>query len=579
MLKKLLNLTLAAFLAVSFSAYAEEETFVQIKVPFPDGDKILHENYQKYSSIMLRYADDKKPIALCAYYDGYVWGTVPKENENRKTEVYFADKAVFADETDEYEYYMMKKLAQRGIIFGDENNNANPFDNITRAEAVAITMRIIGVDESKSADSGFDDVPADMWCAPVVKKARDMGIIKGTGEKNFEPERNVTREEMVIMAARAVLAAGLKNEPQNVTAEDLSRDGYVKDYADVSAYALSAYKLIGTSTPCDHEDTGEIDPVGTPVSVGYLRPSKDITRFETAEMADKICDYFQIYPSQTAIELGFDKKMPVIDGSTSTYPFTEAVYSCLFYNGYEHKEKPKKHSKSYASYEKLINGENDVIIASVYPAQEILDLAKENNVELELVPIAYDAMIFFTNKANSIENLTQEQITNIYVDNKYANWEELGGPDAALYPYARNYDSGSHAQMQRHFLHGKDINEKIRKETTSVTMSNVLTDVMDCMTENPKGYGLGYSIYYYFNNMNAFYNTFDRLKLLKIDGVAPNDETIASGEYPLSNNTYVVFRKDEPKDSPARKFADFMLTDKGQLCVEVAGFGPLRKTE
>ena len=81
MLKKLLNLTLAAFLAVSFSAYAEEETFVQIKVPFPDGDKILHENYQKYSSIMLRYADDKKPIALCAYYDGYVWGTVPKEND------------------------------------------------------------------------------------------------------------------------------------------------------------------------------------------------------------------------------------------------------------------------------------------------------------------------------------------------------------------------------------------------------------------------------------------------------------------------------------------------------------------
>ena len=62
MLKKLLNLTLAAFLAVSFSAYAEEETFVQIKVPFPDGDKILHENYQKYSSIMLRYADDKSRL-------------------------------------------------------------------------------------------------------------------------------------------------------------------------------------------------------------------------------------------------------------------------------------------------------------------------------------------------------------------------------------------------------------------------------------------------------------------------------------------------------------------------------------
>lgn len=579
MIKKFLNLTLAAFLAASFSAYAEEEPFVKVKVPFPEGEKIFQEDYQKYSSIMLRYADDKTPIALCAYYDGYVWGTVPKENGNRKTEVYFADETVFADETEEYEYYIMKRLAQRGIIMGDENKKANPFGNITRAEAVAVTMRIIGVDENTSADSGFDDVPENMWCASVVKKARYMGIIKGTGEKNFEPERNVTREEMVTMAARAVLAAKLQNEPTNAVPEDLSRDGYVKDYADVSADALSAYKLIGTYVPCDYEDTDELDSEGAPICVAYLRPSKEITRFEAAEMIDRICVVFQIYPSQTAIELGFDNGMPKIDGSTSTYPFTEAVYNELFYNGYFHKEKPLKHSKSHVSYEKLINGENDLIIASVYPAQDILDLAEEKGVELELIPIAYDAMVFFTNKENSAEGLTQEQITNIYVDNKYDNWKEIGGPDAALYPYARNYDSGSHAQMERHFLHGKDINEKIRQETTSVTMSNVLTDVMDCMTETPKGYGLGYSIYYYFNNMNDFYNTLDTLKLLKIDGVAPTDETIADGTYPLSNNTYVVLRKNEPEDSPARKFAAFMLTDAGQSCVELVGFGSLRKVE
>ena len=55
----------------------------------------------------------------------------------------------------------------------------------------------------------------------------------------------------------------------------------------------------------------------------------------------------------------------------------------------------------------------------------------------------------------------------------------------------------------------------------------------------------------------------------------PDSETIADGSYPLSNNTYIVIRKDSPENSPERKMAEFMLTDEGQLCVELAGFGRL----
>ena len=34
-------------------------------------------------------------------------------------------------------------------------------------------------------------------------------------------------------------------------------------------------------------------------------------------------------------------------------------------------------------------------------------------------------------------------------------------------------------------------------------------------------------------------------------------------------------RADEPKDSPARKMVQFLLSEAGQQCVENAGFGPL----
>ena len=108
------------------------------------------------------------------------------------------------------------------------------------------------------------------------------------------------------------------------------------------------------------------------------------------------------------------------------------------------------------------------------------------------------------------------------------------------------------------------------------TMSNVLTDVMGAKTSEPKGYALGYSIYYYYHNMDMFYDTSTQLKLLAIDGVYPTDETIADGTYPLSNNTYVVLRKDTQKDAPAHKMAEFMLTELGQVCVAQAGFGRLK---
>ena len=75
--------------------------------------------------------------------------------------------------------------------------------------------------------------------------------------------------------------------------------------------------------------------------------------------------------------------------------------------------------------------------------------------------------------------------------------------------------------------------------------------------------------------MDVFYDTKTQLKLLAIDGVYPTDETIADGTYPLANNTYVVLRKDTPKDHPARKMAEFMLTEAGQECVRLAGFGRL----
>ncbi|MBR5236420.1 MAG: substrate-binding domain-containing protein [Clostridia bacterium] len=385
--------------------------------------------------------------------------------------------------------------------------------------------------------------------------------MQGDSETTFSPQRNVTREEITVMVVRALQYADLRCP--------FRTEENILDMNSVSDWAKEAYDYIGKNYVSDYEGEDTDRPYR------MLYPKQDATRYDVAYILDCAIKNCQLFASELAIEYGFDKEIPVIDGSTSTYPFTQAVYGSLFLNATTHPQYPRSHSKSHASYQRLINGEVDMLFASVYPASDILKMAKEKGVELELIPIAYDAMIFFTNKDNPASGLTKEQISNVYINDAYDNWSEVGGSDALMYPYCRNNDSGSHAQMEKHFLNGNEIHPEVQKET-SYTMSNVLTDVMAAKTENPVGFGLGYSIYYYYHNMDMFYDVHNNLKLLAIDGVMPTDETIVDGSYPLSNNTYVVLRKDTPADGPARRMAEFMLTEAGQVCVEIAGYGRLK---
>jgi len=251
----------------------------------------------------------------------------------------------------------------------------------------------------------------------------------------------------------------------------------------------------------------------------------------------------------------------------------------LFKNHSRHEQFPAAHSKSHLSYERLISGQADALFAATKPSRELMEQAKEAGVELECIPIAYDAMVFFTNQSNGVEGLTSQQIRDIYADNAYTNWSQLGGGDAELIAYCRNKDSGSQSLMEQFFLGDGDIHPDIRRETTSVSMASILTDVERvCQAMDDAAYGLGYSIYYYYNSAGMILLPDNALKLLAVDGVTPSDETIADGSYPLAGHNYIVLRANEPAGSPARRLAEFMLTRAGQNIVENAGSGRLRRS-
>ena len=79
---------------------------------------------------------------------------------------------------------------------------------------------------------------------------------------------------------------------------------------------------------------------------------------------------------------------------------------------------------------------------------------------------------------------------------------------------------------------------------------------------------MGYTVYYYADDMGMA----DGLKLLSIDGVAPNDDTIRSGEYPIRTYYYAVMDTGTPADSPAAILFDWLLSQEGQDLVAHEGY-------
>lgn len=547
-------------------------SYITIRVPGEPGMALIDT-----FDLAVRYADTGEPVALSsAYLDGYLFATVPAENADRPLEVFRGDDPVWTDLREQYlAANGSSDLQIRGVVRGDNAGRLKQDAPLTRAEGAVLMARLLDLQPAERP--GYSDVSPDAWYHEEVSAAAAAGLFAADGR--FLPDQAMTRAEFTVLLARALSFIGWLDIPAE---SDLSGTGLM-DAESVPSWAAGAYQALFACNPgiapVTEKPTGAYYWEDAPVLGDYAEPENPITRGEAITSMNQAMRWVPCYPTEAAIQFGLDREMPVIDGSTSTYPYTQGVYSVLFTNGTAHPQFPKSHSKSFASYERLIRGEADVLFAATKASAELESLAAKQGVELQYIPIAYDAMVFFTNLENPVNGLTRQQIQDIYVRNAYSSWDQVGGPEAKLLPYCRNTDSGSHALMERYFLEdGKlSLAPEILQGNVSVAMSSALTDVASALSLDPPAYAIGYSVYAYYGSYGEMMTdvTPNKLKLLAVDGVLPTAETIADGTYPLADYNYLVLRGDEPKDSPARRLAEFMVSDAGQQAVADSGFLPL----
>ena len=91
-------------------------------------------------------------------------------------------------------------LYNLGIMTGDENGDLRLNDNITRAEAAKMICVAGNINLLSDIEENlFKDVAANHWAYKYICAVKENGIVIGDDNGNFNPESNITNEEIVKM--------------------------------------------------------------------------------------------------------------------------------------------------------------------------------------------------------------------------------------------------------------------------------------------------------------------------------------------------------------------------------------------
>ncbi len=269
-------------------------------------------------------------------------------------------------------------------------------------------------------------------------------------------------------------------------------------------------------------------------------------------------------PTESVFEFTRDT-FPRMDGSTSTIPLGQAVASVLLGEPRDQVSELALFNRTTQSFRNLMIGDADILIVGE-PNPSVFEEMKQSGFEYELTPFANDALVFVVNENNPVDNLTTEQLQKIYTG-EITNWKEVGGDDLKIEAFQRNADAGSQSLMLKLVM--KNLTMATPPEGYTVgEMSGLITAVKSF---DGTAAALGYTVYYYADEMEMAKG----LKILSIDGVQPNDETIANQTYPFLNPYYVVIAASEPESSPARIMYNWLLSPEGQNLIKSEGYVPV----
>lgn len=129
----------------------------------------------------------------------------------------FAFASTFTDIADTDYENAINTLVALGVVTGYEDGTYKPEKTVTRAEMAKLIVELLGYgDLVMGSKSNFTDAQghwADAWIALAAGK----GLVVGTGDGKFTPDRQVSYDEAITMVVRALGYTDNCNELKNMT--------------------------------------------------------------------------------------------------------------------------------------------------------------------------------------------------------------------------------------------------------------------------------------------------------------------------------------------------------------------------
>jgi len=171
-------------------------------------------------------------------------------------------------------------------------------------------------------------------------------------------------------------------------------------------------------------------------------------------------------------------------------------------------------------------------------AAEIANCIKAFGARPTEYKVALDGLSVYVNPENSLKELTVAQVGDIFTG-KIKNWKEVGGEDAPITVYSRENSSGTYEFFKANVLMGKDF------AASAQTMPGTAA-IVQAVVKDKNGIGYGGA---------AYGGSSKLLAIKKTDAspaVAPNEETVVNGTYPIWRHLFVYVdpAKDKGESPP-----------------------------
>ncbi len=167
----------------------------------------------------------------------------------------------FKDMPDNWSTAALTHAVNNDLLRGKGDGMLCPEDFLTRAEMATVINRAFNSKVAADITSYVDVNPSD-WYHNEFEKALNMQTFYGTGDNHFRPQNTITREEVFIAIARALV----------VSTNDYSVLGKFSDGSDVSSWAKEYVSALVSN--------GYVNGYGN----GLILPKNNITRAEFAQL-------------------------------------------------------------------------------------------------------------------------------------------------------------------------------------------------------------------------------------------------------------------------------------------------------